>query len=122
PLLATTATVMAAAIVMSLEFIKKKINEVLLAVGSTSIELELVKIDKIIPPTILELIVGLYFIETVVILSVFLSNIRNGTDRYKIAKTINENLLIGFIIYSLLLFGGYFAFTEIIFKGVLSGT
>jgi hypothetical protein len=119
PLLATTATVMAAAIVMSLEFIKQKINEVLTSVGSNPINLELVKIKDIIPPTILEIIVGAYFIETSIILSLFLSNIRDGTDKYKIAKTIYENLAISFLIYSALLFGGYYAFTEIIFKGVL---
>ena len=119
PVLATTATVMAAAMVMSLEFIKQKINSVLLAVGSEAIDLELVKMNQIIPPTLLEILVGLYFIETTVILSLFLSNIKSGTDRYKISKTIYQNLFVAFMIYSVLLFGGYLAFTEMIFKGVL---
>ena len=119
PLLATTATVMAAAIVMSLEFIQQKINTVLLAVGSETIDLELAKVSSIIPPTVLELIVGLYFLETTIILSVFLANIQSGTDRYRIAKVIFSNTLLAFMIYTFMLFGGYFAFTEIIFKGVL---
>lgn len=121
PLLATAATVMAAAIVMALEFIKQKINDIMISVGSQEINLEFVKIDQIIPPTLLELIVGLFLIETTVILSLFLSNIKYGTDKYKIAKTIYENLLIAFILYTVLLLFGYIAFTEFLFKGVLTG-
>jgi hypothetical protein len=121
PLLATAAIIMSAAIVMSLQFIKEKINSIVMSVGGQAIELEFIKITQIIPPTLLEVIVGLFFLETAVILSIFLSNIKNGTDKYKIAKTIYENLLISFILFSVLMIIGYLAFTEIIFKGVLIG-
>lgn len=121
PLLATAATIMAAAIVMSLEFIKQKINQVVTSVGGEALELQFVNIQQIIPPTTLELIVGLFFIELTIILSIFLSTIRHGSDKYKIAKTVQESLLIAFLIYTLLLFGGYYVFTEMIFKGVLAG-
>jgi hypothetical protein len=121
PLLATAATIMAAAIVMALEFIKQRINSIMTSIGGQAIDLQFVDVNKIIPPTMLELIVGLFFIETAIILSIFLSNIKYGTDKYKLAKTIFENLLIAFIIYSVLMFGGYLAFTEFIFKGVLTG-
>jgi hypothetical protein len=121
PLLATAAIIMSAAIVMSLQFIKEKINSIVMSVGGQEIELEFIKITQIIPPTLLEVIVGLFFLETAVILSIFLSNIKNGTDKYKIAKTIYENLQISFILFSVLMIIGYLAFTEIIFKGVLIG-
>ncbi len=121
PLLATAATIMAAAIVMSLEFIKQRISGIMESLGGVAMELQFVEINQIIPPSMLELIVGLFFIETTIILSLFLANIKSGTDKHLIAKTIQENLLIAFIIYSVLLFGGYLAFTEILFKGVLVG-
>jgi hypothetical protein len=121
PLLATAAIIMSAAIVMSLQFIKEKINGIVTSVGGQAIEMEFIKITQIIPPTMLEIIVGLFFIEMSVILSIFLSTIKNGTDKYKIAKTIYENLLTAFILFSVMLIIGYLAFTEIIFKGVLLG-
>lgn len=121
PLLATAATIMAAAIVMSLEFIKQQINSVITSIGGRELELAFVNIQQIIPPTTLQFIIGIYFIQTTVILAMFLATIRSGSDKYKIAKTIFESLLISFIIYSVLLFGGYYLFTEVIFKGVISG-
>lgn len=120
PLLSGTAVIMAMAIVMSLTYIQDKLQAVFALFGG-SIELGLVKIEKIIPPTILELVIGFYFIETVLILSLFLSNIKDGTDRFKIAQSIQKNLLIAFILYSIILIAGYFAFRVLVFEGILGG-
>ncbi len=120
PLLAVAATIMSVAIVMSLEFIKQQINSILASVGTASIDLQLVDITAIIPPTVLALIVGIYLAQTTLILSVFLSNINYGTDKVQIAKTVYSNLLTGFLIYTVLLFTSYYLFTELVFRGVLT--
>jgi hypothetical protein len=118
PLLATTATIMSSAIVQSLEFIKQQIGSVLRAFGGGELNLQLVDVQKIIPPTIVEFVVGLYFIETVIILSVFLSNVNYGTDKFKIAQTLSKNVITAMFIYTAILFLGHFIFTEIVFAGV----
>ncbi|MDO8624875.1 MAG: hypothetical protein Q7R47_02235 [Candidatus Diapherotrites archaeon] len=121
PLLASAAIIMTMAIVMSLTFIEDKLASIFSLFGG-SFELGLVKIDKIIPPTMLEFVVGVYFVEMVLILSLFLSNVKHGTDKFKIAETVLKNMTIAFIIYSGLLLVGYFVFREFIFVQILGGT
>ena len=58
----------------------------------------------------------------VVILGLFLSNIKNGTDRFKIAETIMKNLLTAFVLYSILLILGYWAFREVVFTQILQSS
>ncbi len=121
PLLSSTAIIMSMAIVMSLEFIKGQINKILLSIGSTPTELQLVNLESIIPPTSLMVVVGFFFLEITIILSVFLSNIESGTDKFLIAKTIMKSLFTAFLIFSVLLFFGHILFTEIVFKEVTIG-
>jgi hypothetical protein len=120
PLLSGAAVVMAMAIVMSLTFIQDKLQSIFALFGG-SLDLGLVKLEKIIPPTILEFVIGIYFMEMVLILSLFLSNIKYGTDKFKIAETINKNMVIAFALYTVILLVGYFVFKEFVFEGVLKG-
>lgn len=124
PLLATAAIIMSMGIVMSLEFITKQLSSIQQALGggaSAELQLKLVDITQIIPPTVVELIVGIYFLEMVAILSVFMSSVRIGTDKLKAAETTYSNMLVSFLIFSILLFAGFFAFREIIFSSILRG-
>ncbi|MCX8190056.1 MAG: hypothetical protein N3F05_02390 [Candidatus Diapherotrites archaeon] len=118
PILAATAIIMAVAIVMALEYIIGLIEGVGKAFG-IQISLQLVDVSAIIPPTVVLVIVGIYLILTMIVLSLFLANVKYGTDRYKIGKTIFNNLLVGFLIFSALFFIGVMLFTTFIFKGVL---
>jgi len=120
PMLSGAAVVMAMAIVMSLTFIQDKLESIFALFGG-QIDLGLVKLEKIIPPTMLEFVIGIYFMEMVIILSLFLSNVKYGTDKYKIAETINKNMLISFALYTMILLVGYFIFKEFVFEGVLKG-
>ncbi len=120
PLLSGAAVVMAMAIVMSLTFIQDKLKAIFELFGG-SFDLTLVKLEKIIPPTILEFVIGIYFLEMVLILSLFLSNIKYGTDKFKIAETINKNMLTAFALYTVILLVGYFVFRELVFEGILKG-
>ena len=119
PLLAAAAVIMSLAIVMSLRFITMQLESIQNSMGvAGGTKLTLVDITQIIPPTVIEVIVGFYLISTVFVLSVFSSNIKIGNDRYQMIKTVNSNM-IGFVIYSIILFAGYVMFKSIVFKGVL---
>ena len=118
PVLGATAVIMSVAIVMALEYISN-LFENLGELFGLSFSLELVDISKIIAPTVIEIIVGLYIVLNLIVLGAFLANVRYGTDRYRMAKTIFNTLLIGFLIYTLLTVFGIYLFTEFVFKGVL---
>lgn len=119
PLLAAAAVIMSLAIVMSLKFITMQLESIQSSMGVVGgSTLSLVDITKIIPPTLIELVVGFYLLSTIIVLSIFASNIKIGNDRYMMVKNINSNMF-GFMIYSVILFGGYILFKELVFKGVL---
>lgn len=70
--------------------------------------LGLVKIEQVLPATIFQLVVGIYMIETVVILAYFLNGIRNGFDRTTRNLLIGKSMIIGLIIYSVVLIVGIY--------------
>ncbi len=119
PLLSAVAVIMSLAIVMSLSFISDQLGTISSSMGAEVKNLELVDIQTIIPPTIIELIVSIYLIEMVIVLSLYLTNIKIGNDRYQFIKNLNSNILIGFLIYASILISGFILFRSYIFKGVI---
>ncbi|MCX6801686.1 MAG: hypothetical protein NT067_01090 [Candidatus Diapherotrites archaeon] len=119
PILASTAVIMAVAIVMSLVYIEKTIGDIASSVGLRDFSLQLVDASTIIPPTVVMAVVGTYVLLTLIILATFLSNIKYGSDRHRMAKTILESVIVGFLIYSMMLLFGVYAFTNYIFTGVM---
>jgi hypothetical protein len=122
PLLCAAAVIMSIAIVKSLNFITQQLAKIFSGMGGEGIDLttlQLVDVAKIIPSPVIEVVVGLYLVETIVILSIFSTNVRIGNDRFRLLKTINSNM-IGFVIYSALLFLGYYFLVEVLFKGILA--
>jgi hypothetical protein len=77
-----------------------------------------VKIEDIIAPTVLTMIVSIYLIEMILVLSLFQSNVKVGNDTFQLAKTINAAML-GWWIYSIILIGGHFLAIQYLFKSVL---
>ncbi|MEM4268425.1 MAG: hypothetical protein QXK37_06380 [Candidatus Woesearchaeota archaeon] len=119
PMLCAAAILMSMAIVKSLIFIE----EVLVSISLGSIKeggLGLVKIQDIIPPTQVEVIVSIYLIEMILVLSLFSANIKIGNDNFQLIKTILSNM-VGFIIFSIILLGGYFALEKFIFGQFFGG-
>jgi hypothetical protein len=119
PILASTAVIMSVAIVMSLEFISKEIEGIAQGVGLKDFSLELVDPSTIIPPTVVLAIVGIYVVLTLVVLGTFLANIKYGSDRHRIAKTIFSTTLTGFALFSMMLLFGIYVFTNFVFSGVM---
>jgi hypothetical protein len=65
--------------------------------------LGMIKIEQVMPPTVFQLIVGIYMIEIVVILAYFLNGIRNGFDITTRNVMIGKTLITAIILYSILL-------------------
>ncbi|PIV68380.1 MAG: hypothetical protein COS07_04185, partial [Candidatus Aenigmarchaeota archaeon CG01_land_8_20_14_3_00_37_9] len=65
--------------------------------------LGLINIEQVMPPTLFQLIVGIYMVEVVVILAYFLNGIKNGFDITTRNVTIGKSLISALILYSILL-------------------
>jgi len=68
--------------------------------------LGMIKIEEVIPATIFQVVVGLYMVETVVVLAYFLNGIRNGFDRTTRNLYIGKSLMMGLIFYSIVMIVG----------------
>lgn len=120
PLLSAVSVIMSLVIVKSLTFIGQVLSDIGASFGAGSmLDLSLVDVTKILPPTYLEVIVGFYFIEMFLVLSLFSTKIEIGDDKFKLAKTINSNMM-GYVIYSIILLAGHYLMMEIFFKGMLA--
>jgi hypothetical protein len=110
---------MSLAIVMSLRFITSQLEIIQGAFGGGPLKLSLVDITNIIPPTVIELFVSFYLLAMVFILSLFSSGVKVGNDTYQLFRTIKNNLL-GFVIYTGILFMGYILFKKFVFEAILA--
>jgi hypothetical protein len=120
PLLCAAAVMMGLVIVKSLTYIMAQLESISkIGGGEGGMSLEFINITKIIPPTQIELVVALYLIETIIVLSFFVATINIGKDRFQIVKTILSNIGIGFAVYSLILFIGYYFMMNFLFAQVL---
>src|SRR3989344_5287050 len=68
--------------------------------------LGLIRIEEVIPATIFQVVVGIYMIETVVVLAYFLNGIRNGFDRTTRNLYIGKSSMIGLVFYSIVMVVG----------------
>ena len=76
--------------------------------------LSFANVEQVLPATIFQLVVGIYMIETVVILAYFLNGIRNGFDRTTRNLLIGKSLIAGLIVYSIVLVIGLFVSASIL--------
>ncbi len=118
PLLCAAAVIMTFAIVKSIVFITQQLETISKIFGGPGITLKLIDVSQIIPPTFIAVVVGVYLIEMIIILSLFQTQISIGTDYYQTNKILRNNL-IGFVIYTILLFGGFILTNVVFFKGIL---
>jgi Flp pilus assembly protein TadB len=59
-------------------------------------------IDKIIPPFYLQIIVGLYVVEMIIVLTILANGIENGVDKLNEEYTLGKNLYRGTMLYVLI--------------------
>ena len=119
PLLCASAVVMTYAILKSTEFITEQLEAITAAFGGgQEISLQLIDTSQVISPIFISAIVGIYLLEIILVLSLFQTQIETGSDQYKILSTISSNVM-SFVIYSAMLFGGYFFLNVFLFKTLL---
>jgi hypothetical protein len=68
--------------------------------------MNLVKIEEVMPPTIFQLIVGIYMIELVLMLAYFLNGIRWGFDKTTRNVLIGKSLITALIFYTVIVYVG----------------
>ncbi|MBS3055366.1 MAG: type II secretion system F family protein [Candidatus Aenigmarchaeota archaeon] len=68
--------------------------------------LSFASIEKVIPATVFQLVVGIYMLEIVVILSYFLNGIKNGFDKTTRNVLIGKGVMMALIFYSIVLVVG----------------
>jgi len=81
----------------------------------------MIDIEKVIPAPVFQLVVGIYMIETVIILAYFLNGMRNGFDKTMRNLLIGKALVIALIFYSIVLIVGVLVTSQMLAGQVLSG-
>jgi len=85
-----------------------------MAIGETFSDIfELLKIQEVMPPTLMEVIVGIYFIESVLIICYFYVGIARGFNKVHREYLTYKWMLTGIILFSLIFFGVIWAFQPI---------
>lgn len=72
--------------------------------GSMYNTLSLININKVMPPTLMELIAGIYLVESVIITAIFLTGIARGFDKVQRDYLISRMLVVSIILFSLVFF------------------
>jgi hypothetical protein len=103
---------------VSFQVMVDKIQSQLISSGpagmmSGGIFMSVLNIDKMIPVHVFQLIVGVYLVEVVGMLALFLSTINNGDDEIMKMYNIGKMLLIGVTIYVMIALALYSVFTSI---------
>jgi hypothetical protein len=83
------------------------------AAGSKAFE-SLININDMMSPSIFQLIVGIYMIEVVGMLAIFLTVIRYGEDNVIKKYNLGKKLLIASLIYSVILIFIYLLFNAVL--------
>jgi hypothetical protein len=82
-----------------------------LSTAGQGIITSIVKLDEMIPVHTFQLIVGVYLIEVVCMIAMFLSIIKNGDENLLKRFTMGKTLLLGVMVYSVVLIVTYSVFS-----------
>ena len=121
PFLAAVVGSLALIIVKALFEMSIKLTAVMKAfqfdVGADDFFSTLFNFAQITPPTVFQLLVGFYMVETVVLLSILDSGVENGFDNVSRDYSIAKNLLFAVIIYIVVTIIGTYALGNLVTKG-----
>jgi hypothetical protein len=84
--------------------------------GSMSDTLSLIDLKSIMPPTVMELIAGIYLIEIVIIIAIFVTGIERGFNRVPRDHMIARSLLMAVILFTVVFFIMVLIFQPIVMK------
>lgn len=118
PLLSASAVVMTFAILKSTDFITTQIENITKAFGGGGLEIQLIDTSQVISPIFISAVIGIYLVLVTIVLSIFETQINIGNDKFRIIKNVSNNM-ISFLVYTVILFGGYFFVNIVLFEGIL---
>lgn len=112
PLMGAIIAAIGVLIVQVIQKIAEMLDSVSSTLGQSSVDaiqgsLTMIDLKSIMPPTILEAIVGIYIIESVVIMCIFLTGIEKGFDEvsrdYMIATILSKAIIIYSIVFFIMI-------------------
>ncbi|MBD3203297.1 hypothetical protein GF327_03320 [Candidatus Woesearchaeota archaeon] len=125
PFIAAFVGSLTAVIIRALWIMSQKLEEIMknLQMGmggieeSTSFFSDFVDFTKIVPPTVFQVLVGIYMVETVILLSLLANGVENGFDKVSRDVTIARNMFVAITIYSIVTIIGSYALNTLIASG-----
>ncbi|MBN1386325.1 hypothetical protein JW968_05125 [Candidatus Woesearchaeota archaeon] len=81
---------------------------------------DFINFAKITPPTIFQVLVGIYMVETVILLSILANGVENGFDKISRDGMIARNLLFAIIVFVIVTVVGVFALNNLVQQGISS--
>jgi len=72
--------------------------------GSISKTLSLIKLERVMPPTLMEVIAGIYLVEVVIITAIFITGIHRGFNKVYRDYLIWRMMLVAILLFSLVFF------------------
>ncbi|MCX6710350.1 MAG: hypothetical protein NTV63_05375 [Candidatus Woesearchaeota archaeon] len=103
-----------------LEQIMKSFTGGMLAGGDTSFFTDFINFTRMTPPTLFQVLVGIYMIEAVILLSLIASGVENGFDEVARDSAIAKNVMVAIIVYVFVTIVGVVALNNLVQKGVSS--
>ncbi len=86
-------------------------------VGDTKFFTDFIHFTKITPPTLFQVLVGIYTVEVVVLLSILANGVENGFDEVSRDNHIAKNIIVAIIVYIFVTIIGTVALNNLIQKG-----
>ena len=88
--------------------------------GDTKFFSDFINFTTITPPTLFQVLVGIYMVESVVLLSMLTSGVEDGFDSTGRDYEIARNILIAIIVYVIVTLIGVIGLNNLIAKGISS--
>ena len=84
--------------------------------GGMSDTLGMLDFKSVMPPTVMELIAGIYLIEIIIIISIFITGIERGFNRVPRDHLISRSLIMAVVVFSIVFFAMVMVFQPIVMK------
>ncbi|MBU0758043.1 MAG: hypothetical protein KKF44_08280 [Nanoarchaeota archaeon] len=86
--------------------------------GTTSFFGDFIEFTNIMPPTVFQILVGIYMVQTVYLLSLLANGVENGFDKVSRDINIGQNLFTAVSVYTVVTIIGSYALNSLIITGM----
>jgi len=123
PFIAAIVGSLTAVIIRALYIMSQKLEEIMNTMmmggggSSSGFFSDFVDFTNIVPPTVFQILVGIYMVETVILLSLLANGIENGFDKVSRDVTIARNMFMAITVYTIVTIIGSYALDSLITTG-----